>query len=167
MSTGLLAEFVDAGALKHAAERLGREQIGQVETYTPLPPEQEGGSLLPLVILAGGLGGFAAAFALQWYANAVSYPVNIGGRPLFSWPAYMPLAFEFGVLSAVATGVIGFLVANRLPALYDPIDEIPGFRRASRDGFFLSLRASDGAAIGRARAVLQDLAPLTLEDIPA
>lgn len=166
MSVGLLAEFADAAALQHAAEQLGRERLGQVETHTPLPPEQEGASILPLVILVAGVGGFAAAFALQWYATTQAYPLDIGGRSHFSWPAFVPLAYEFGVLSAVAAGLVGFLVACRLPALYDPIDEIDGFRRASRNGFFLAVRTDDGAAIGRARAVLRDLAPVMLADLP-
>jgi hypothetical protein len=166
VSGGLLAEFADAEALRRAAERLGDERLGRLETHTALPPEHDSGSVLPLVILMAGVGGFAAAFALQWYATTQAYPVNIGGRSYFSWPAFVPLAYEFGVLSAVAAGFVGFLIACRLPALYDPIDEIDGFRRASRDGFFLALRTSDGAALGRARAVLQDLAPTLLVDLP-
>jgi hypothetical protein len=166
MSGGLLAEFADAEALRQAVERLGHEHLGRVETHAPLPPEQDGPSVLPLVILLAGVGGFAGAFALQWYATTQAYPVDIGGRSHFSWPAFVPLACEFGVLCAVAAGVFGFLIACRLPALYDPIDEIDGFRRASRDGFFLALRTTDGAATGRARAVLQDLSPLLLRELP-
>jgi hypothetical protein len=166
MSSGLLAEFADAAALQRAAQRLGQERLGAIETHSPLPPELQGASVLPLVILLAGVGGFAAAFALQWYATTQAYPVDIGGRSHFSWPAFVPLAFEFGVLSAVAAGFVGFLIACRLPSLYDPIDEIDGFRRASRDGFFLAMRTSDGAAIGRARAVLHEFAPLLLEDLP-
>ncbi len=166
MSSGLLAEFADADALQQAARRLGRERLGHVETHTPLPPEQDGYSILPLVILLAGIAGFLAAFGLQWYATSLSYPVDIGGRPHFSWPAYIPLAYEFGVLSAVAGGFLRFLIANRLPALYDPIDEIDGFRRASRDGFFLAVRTADGTAIGRARTVLNELSPILLEELP-
>jgi hypothetical protein len=166
LSGVLLAEFADAEALRIAAERLDREHLGVVETHTPLPPDHAGPSVLPLIILAAGVGGFAAAFALQWYATTQAYPVDIGGRSAFSWPAFVPLAFEFGVLSAVAAGVFGFLIACRLPALHDPIDEIGGFRRASRDGYFLAVRTRDGAATGRARAVLHELAPVLLQDVP-
>jgi hypothetical protein len=164
MSRGILAEFADAGTLQSAATRLREARLGAVETHSPLPLKDEAGSVLPLVILIAGIAGAAATFALQWYATSVSYPVNIGGRSAFSWPAFVPMAYEFGVLSAVAAGFFGFLIACRLPALYDPIDEVEGFRRASRDGFFLAVRARDDASLRRARALLREARPVLLSE---
>lgn len=166
MSAGIVAEFADSPALHAAAQRLRAAALGEVETHTPQPPEGAAHSLLPAVILVAGIGGAAAAFLLQSYSTTLGYPLDIGGRTDLGWPAFMPLTYESGVLCAVAAGFFGFLIANRLPALYDPIDEIDAFRRASRDGFFLALRTRDGAAIGRARAILDELHPLLLQDLP-
>ncbi len=166
MTAGLLAEFDDSSALMRAAALLRRERLGVIETHTPLPPDEAPRSWLPLVILLSGVGGAAAAFLLQAYATTVSYPLDVGGRPDFGWPAFVPLAYESGILCAVAAGFFGFLVVNRLPALYDPIDEIEGFRRASRDRYFLALRSDDGAAIGRARALLATLHPASVRELP-
>ncbi len=165
--SGLLAEFATEDALARACEHLRAAGVGAVESYTPAPPDEtEGGSVLPLVILLAGVGGAVATFLLQTYATVVSYPMNIGGRPDFSWPAYVPMAFEMGVLCAVAAGVIGFLVAQRMPALYDSIDEAPGIQRASRDGFFVAVRQADAAALDRARETVRGLAPLHVEAFP-
>lgn len=166
LSAGLLAEFADPGAMLRAAEALRAARIGPVQTHSPAPANDDRRSLLPLAILLAGLGGAAATFAMQWYATTLGYAVNIGGRSQFSWPAFVPMAFEFGVLSAVVAGVVGFLIACRLPALYDSIDEIDGFRRASRDGYFVALRATDGAALGRARALLDAQDALWLTELP-
>jgi Protein of unknown function (DUF3341) len=166
MSAGLLAEFADAFSLQRAAKQMRDARIGAVETHAPLPTDDSAASLLPLAILIAGVLVAAAVFALQWYATVRSYPINVGGRSTFSWPAFVPMAFEFGVLGAVATGFFGFLIACRLPALYDPIDEIDGFRRASRDGFFLAVRVGDAAAVDRARSMLRELGPVLLADLP-
>ena len=162
---GLLAGFASREGLLEAVDRLRRAGIAGVETHTPLAVEEDTTSLIPLAILAAGVAGAGLMFLLQWYATASTYPINVGHRPQFSWPAYVPLAFEFGVLSAVAAGVFGFLFANRLPSMYEPIDESDHIRRASRDGFFVAVRSADGAAIGRARAVLMQAEPATLEEL--
>lgn len=166
MSGGLLAEFADPGALLRAAGALRAARLGAVETHSPAPAGEDQTSVLPLVILLAGVGTAITVFAMEWYATTLGYFLNVGGRSVFSWPAYVPMAFEFGVLGAVAAGFFGFLIANRLPALYDPIDEIDGFRRATRDGYFLALRATDGAVIGRARALLDGHRLLSLTELP-
>lgn len=164
--SGLLAEFDDPGALERAAEQVRAAHVGTVETLTPYAVRGNRRSVLPLLILAAGIAVTAVFFTLQWYATSVDYPVNIGGRPAFSWPAYVPMAFEFGVLGAVATGFLGFLIACRLPALHDPIDEVDGIRRASRDGYFLTVHAAGESAARRAHAVLSDARPLRMEHLP-
>jgi hypothetical protein len=132
----------------------------------PAPPEGPAHSLLPLAMLLGGVAGAVGAFLLQAYSTTISYPLDVGGRPSFGWPAFVPLAYEFGVLCAVAAGFVAFLIANRMPALYDPIDESEAFRRATRDSYFLAVRSADGAAIGRARAILAELRPRLVEELP-
>ena len=164
--SGLLAEFATEDALQRAGEQLRAAGLTGVDTYTPAPPDDERGSILPLIILIAGLLGAGGTFLLETYATVWAYPMNIGGRPDFSWPAYVPMAFEMGVLSAVTAGVVGFLIAHRMPALYDPVDEADGIRRATRDGFFVAVRSEDGAAIGRARAVLDPLSPVHVEAFP-
>lgn len=130
--TSVLAAFRDQQALQSALHRLRAAQLGPLETYTP-QPLAEGASPLPLAIFGAGLLTMAASFALQVYANVSAYPLDIGGRPRFSWPAFVPIALENGILAAVAAGFLGYLIVNRLPRLYEPIDEAVAIHRASRD----------------------------------
>lgn len=165
---GLLAAFPTEEALEQALDRLRAEVHAGIETHTPQPLESDPPrSRLPLVMLLAGLVGAFGTFGLEAYATMASYPINVGGRPYFSWPAYVPMAFEMGVLTAVGAGFFGFLIVNRLPALYDPIDESPAFRRASRDAFFVAVRTDDPQQAARAREVLDALAPIALEEFPA
>ena len=98
---------------------------------------------LPALVFSAGIFGLAAGFFMQWYGAAVSYPLNIGGRPLASWPAFIPIAFEIAVLCAVASGFFGFFALARLPQPYQPIAALPGFERATQDRFFLIIDAAD------------------------
>jgi hypothetical protein len=141
MST-VVGAFASDAALRTALPRLHDAGFVAVETYTPMAPDG-GGSLLPLAVLIGGLAGAAGGFLLQVYADTVSYPMNIGGRPDFSWPAFVPIAFELGVLSAMLTGLIGLLVATRLPRLHDPIDASALLPRASFDRWCVAIRTDD------------------------
>jgi hypothetical protein len=130
--TGVLAAFVNRQGLQSALSRLRAAELGTLETYTPQALE-EGPSLLPPAIFFAGVLTMAASFALQVYANVSAYPLDIGGRPEFSWPSYIPIALENGILAAIAVGFFGYLFINRLPRLYEPIDEAVAIRRASRD----------------------------------
>lgn len=164
--SGVVAGFGTEEAMERAFERLRQAGLPS-ETYTPRPPERAPArSGVPLAMLIAGLGGAAGFFYLQCYALIFNYPFDIGGRPALSWPAYIPLAFEGAVLFAVFAGFIGFLVANRLPHLYDPIDEVDGFREASRDAWFVAIRAEDHDTRRRAHELLRPLAPMVLEDFP-
>jgi hypothetical protein len=161
----LLAGFATEQGLSAALPRLRAAQLGVVETYTPKRLENDPDqppSILPLVVLIAGLLGFAGSFFMRSYANMASYPVDIGGRPTFSWPAFVPIAFENGILAATLAGCLGFLVVNRLPRLWDPVDEALLIRRASRDRWCVAIRTE---APERTQALLQSLSAEQIEEV--
>ncbi|HYZ64743.1 MAG TPA: DUF3341 domain-containing protein [Acetobacteraceae bacterium] len=161
----ILARFRDLDELKHAARRM-RQSGCKVETYTPHEPDEAGpdakASRVPLVILLAGVAGGAGFFLLQAYADIWAYKMNIGGRPDFSWPAYIPNAFEVGVLCAMLAGFVVFLLASGLPRLYHPVDRFYMFHEASRDGYFLLVETTDPA---RHRPLLESLEPLRVQEM--
>lgn len=159
----ILATFPTEPALMHAVEQLRAGHTGEVEIYTPTEPEpSEGGSCMPLVILVCGVAGAILAFLMQAYADAINYPLNIGGRPDMSWPAYIPTTFELGVLAAMLGGFFGYMIVNRLPRLYEPIDESEAIRAASRNGYVVAVREPDR---DRTHAILAALDPLAVEEV--
>lgn len=165
--TGLLAGFDTEQALRRALERFRAERVDDVETYTPVALDEDPtGSPLPLLMFAAGMLGFIGFFLLMTYADVVSYPIDIGGRPRFAWPAFVPIAFELAALCAMGAGFVGWFLASGLPRLYDPIDECESFRAATRDGWFLAIRDEDPATLARARALLDELRPAVVESIP-
>ncbi|HWD58464.1 MAG TPA: DUF3341 domain-containing protein [Stellaceae bacterium] len=147
--SGLAAEFAAEAALVEAAGRLRQAGLRRIEAYTPYPVEAlddflpRPRAILPVLVFAAGILGLAGGFLLQWYGAAVSYPLDIGGRPPASWPAFIPIAFEIAVLGAVTAGFIGFFALAGLPAPYQPIALLPGFERASQDRFFLVVDEAD------------------------
>ena len=148
-SFGLLAEFVEADELVAAAARAHAEGYRRMECYSPLPVDGLADAIgfhrsrMPLVVLVGGIVGCLGGFALQYYATVVAYPLNVGGRPLFSWPAFVPVIFEMTVLVAALFAVLGMLALNGLPRPHHPLFGVPGFERATRDRFFLCVHARD------------------------
>jgi hypothetical protein len=146
---GLLAEFDSVEGLLGAIRAARREGYTRMEAYTPLPVEEVADELglhhsrLPWVVFAGGLVGCVGGFLMQWYAAGVSYPLNIGGRPLFSWPAFIPITFELTVLIGGLTCVLAMLGMNGLPQPYHPLFNVERFACASKDRLFLCIEARD------------------------
>jgi hypothetical protein len=146
---GLLAEFAGPNELIAAARRAHEEGYTHLDAYTPFPIEEVAEALhmhdrrLPLLVLLGGIVGGVGGFALQYWTSVVDYPLNVGGRPFFSWPAFIPVTFECTVLVAAACAVLGMLALNGLPMPYHPVFNVPRFALASRDRFFLCIEATD------------------------
>ncbi|MGA8171919.1 MAG: DUF3341 domain-containing protein [Methylocystis sp.] len=164
---GLVASFASEEALSTAMRELAGEHY-ELTSFAPTIPEQDrGASFLPKAMLLGGIIGAFGGFALESYANVVAYPLDIGGRPEFSWPSFVPIAFEIGVLLAVLTGVIGYILAAGLLRLYDPIDERRPMRRVLRDAWVVSVRAPDHSRRERAFEILRGRGAGDIEEIGA
>jgi hypothetical protein len=144
----LVAEFDRPGRLLAATQAVREAGYSQVETYSPFPVEGVPEALafkdnaVPIATLIGGLLGAAAGYGVQAYAN-LDFPLNVGGRPLLAWPAFMLITFETLVLGAVVAGVVTMLIRNRLPKLHHPMFDLDAFALASSDSFFLAVGADD------------------------
>jgi hypothetical protein len=171
---GLLAEFSDPTALVEASRRAHVAGYRCLEAYSPFPIEELHEALgfhetrLPLVVLVGGVFGCVGGFALQWWVSASAYPLNVGGRPLLSAPAFIPVTFECTILAAALAAVFGMLAMNGLPMPFHPVFNAPRFALATRNRFFLCIEASDPKFdIERTRSFLEDLRPLEITDVDA
>jgi Protein of unknown function (DUF3341) len=178
--TAVVASYASEAALAGAVERLRGLGVEEIETYTPLPlaPEDRAGegSLLPAVVLGFGVFGAGFMFWLQWLSTTTSwgYQVNIGGRPAFSWPAYIPITVAFGILCAGAAGLLGYLLLTAAWRLWDPVDEFEATRRVTRDRWVLHAHSEDDDLIRHARDAMADSGALSLrllshdlEEVPA
>jgi Ni/Fe-hydrogenase subunit HybB-like protein len=169
---GVAAEFADSDTLLAAIARVREAGYVHFDAYTPLPLENLPHAMgarrtwVPLIVLIGGVLGAASAYGFQWWTSVIDYPWDIGGRPYHSWPSFIPLTFEFGVLCASLAGFFGTLALNRLPWLYHPIFNAPGFERATRDRFFLCIEARD-ASFDREQvtALLLQTQPLRVSEV--
>jgi hypothetical protein len=146
---GLMAEFDHPKALVDAAERARLAGYRHMDAYTPIPIEELTEALglrrtrLPLLVLLGGIAGCLGGFGLQYWASAIEYPMNVGGRPFNSWPQFIPITFETTVLGAALTCFIAMWALNKLPQPYHPVFNVPEFVRASADRFFLVIETTD------------------------
>jgi hypothetical protein len=146
---GVMAEFDTPTDLVRAAEAASHAGYRKMDAYTPFPIEELHHALhlekskLPLIVLLGGICGGLTGFGLQWYVTVFNFPTNIGGRPLFSWPSYIVITFELTVLFAAIAATFGLLALCGFPLPYHATFNVPGFERATRDGFFLCIEAHD------------------------
>jgi hypothetical protein len=146
---GLMAEFDDPTSLVAATEQAHHEGYRCMDAYSPFPIEELHHALgakpsrLPLIVLIGGLVGGVSGYALQYWSSVIAYPLNIGGKPLHSWPAFIPVTFECTILAAALSCVLGMLALNGLPMPYHPVFNLPRFALASRNRFFLCIESKD------------------------
>jgi Protein of unknown function (DUF3341) len=146
---GLMAEFEGPTEAVAAARRVHEEGYRKVDAYSPYPIEELAEALghhhswLPLLVLVGGIVGCLAGYALQYWSAVLEYPLNIGGRPIHSWPAFIVPTFETTILFAAGTAVLGMLALNGLPEPYHPVFNVPQFARASKDRFFIVIESRD------------------------
>ncbi|MBI1293706.1 DUF3341 domain-containing protein [bacterium] len=146
---GLLAEFEDGDTLLTATQETVNRGYARIEAYTPYPVHGLARVLgvrnrrLPLIVLGGGIVGGLGALLMQWYSATIHYPLNVGGRPLASWPSFIPVTFEVIILVAGITAVLGMFALNGLPQPYHPIFNVVEFAAASRDRFYLCIEAED------------------------
>ena len=169
---GLMAEFDQPEALLEAAKRAHAEGYRDMDAYTPVPILGLADAIgfkknyVAPAVLAMGFLGAIGGFMLCWWITVVAYPHNVDGRPLNSWPAYIPITFESMVLIASLTAVFGMFAMCGLPMPYHPVFNVPEFERASQDRFFLCIEAKDARFDGAAtRAFLESLHPLEVSEV--
>jgi hypothetical protein len=146
---GLMAEFETPEDLLAAAERARDAGYQRMDAYTPFPIEGLAEAIgfrrtwLPLIVLIGGIIGCVGGYFLQYWISVIDYPLNVGGRPLHSWPTFVVVTFELTILVAALSAVLGMLALNGLPMPYHPVFNVPRFALATRDRFFLCIEATD------------------------
>lgn len=169
---GVLGEFATADLLLAAA----REAHGRgypVEAYSPFPVEGLAEAVgfthnrVALFTFVGGLLGGAGTYLMQWYSAVLSYPINSGGRPLHSWPAFIPPTFAITILGAAIAAVVAMIAANGLPRLHHPLFALREFDLATRNRFFLCLRPGrQGLDVETARGFLAARKALKTWEVP-
>jgi hypothetical protein len=171
---GLVAEFDEQEQVVAALQRLRAAGFRRIEVYGPEPIEEADQILerrpsrVPLIIFVASVAGAAGGFFLQWYGSVIGYPLNIGGRPLNSWPAFGTTTVELSILCMVLAGAVALLWACRMPLLYHPIFEAPGIERASQDRFLICVDASDpNFESERLRRLLRVHNPVRIDEVPA
>jgi len=171
---GLVAEFASDQLLVDAGRRARGAGYRYIDAYAPFSVEGLSDALgfrgdrVALITLVGGILGGIGAYFLQWYTAVIDYPINAGGRPLHSWPAFIPATFEMTVLGAALAAFFGMLILNGLPRLVHPIFNMPDFDLASRNRFFLCIEARDPRFDpGETRAFLDSLEPMRIAEVEA
>jgi hypothetical protein len=146
---GVMAEYDSGQALVDAARKAMAQGFTKVEAYSPVPIEElndiihKKRTILPKLVLAGGIAGMSTGFGLQYWASVIEYPMNIGGRPLASWTTFIVPSYELTILFAALTAAIGMIVLSGLPQPYHPVFNVDRFSMASSDKFFLVIESKD------------------------
>ena len=171
---GLLAEFSTPEQLVSATEKVHEAGFKKMDTFCPYPIHGLGekmGLKKPIIsklVLAAGICGALFGFFMQYYANVISYPLNIAGRPLNSWPSWVPITYELTILCAAGTATLCVVFLNGLPLPYHPCFNVPSFARASRDRFFIVIEAVDQKFdYVETRKFLEGLESDVVYDVPA
>src|SRR6188768_2278041 len=169
---GLMAEFENPTALVEATTRARLDGYRAMDAFTLIPIHELDEALglrrtrLPRLVLLGGILGGLGGFSLEYWASTIAYPMNVGARPLNSWPQFIPVTFETTVLGAALTCFIGMWALNKLPMPYHPVFNVPAFDRASSDRFFLCIEATDPRfEAHETRAFLESLHPVGVSDV--
>jgi Protein of unknown function (DUF3341) len=170
---GLMAEFDNPTDLVHAAKAAYAVGYRKMDAYTPYPLEEAAEAIgahhnrVALVTLIGAMLGMIGGYSLEYWVSAVNYPINVGGKPFHSWPAFIPVTFECAVLGASLAAVFGMLALNGLPQPHHPVFNVPGFTSASRDKFFLCIESQDPRfSPGDTRKFLESCRPHDISEVP-
>jgi hypothetical protein len=171
---GMMAEFDTPTDIVVAARRTSEAGYKKIDAYSPFPIEELAEAVgfhhngVALIALIGGILGLSGGFMLQYWVSAISYPINIGGRPFNSWPSFIPVTFEMTILFAGLSAVFGMLILNGLPMPYHPVFNVPRFVRATEDKFFLIVFSSDPKYDAvQTRAFLESLGAKSIAEVPS
>jgi hypothetical protein len=147
---GVMAEFETPTALVEAARQAYAAGYRKLDTFSPYPIEEAWEAIghhdrrMSMIVLGGGLTGLLAGIGLQEWVHEIAYPINVAGKPLNSWPQFVPVTFEMTILFAALAAVIGMIFLNGLPMPYHPVFNVQRFaEHASRDRFYLLVEAAD------------------------
>lgn len=170
---GILAEFETATDLVVASKAAYAAGYRKMDAYSPYPVEEAAEAIgfhktrVPLIVLLGGILGGLSGFLLQYWINVIDYPLNIGGRPYNSWPAFIVPTFEMTVLFAGLSGVLGMFALNGLPMPYHPLFNVDRFGAVTRDRFFLCIEAADSHFdLVNTQEFMMSLKPLSISEVP-
>ena len=169
-----MAEFNDPTSLVNAARRAYEDGYRRMDAYSPIPIEELSEAIgfhhtrLPMIVLGGGIFGCLVGFGLQYWVSVIEYPINVGGKPAFSWPSFIPPTFETTILFAALSAVLGMLALNGLPEPYHPVFNVSRFALATRNRFFLCIESIDPKfdLVGT-RQFLETLTPLNVAEVDA
>jgi len=171
---GLMAEFANPTDIVEAARRTHEAGYRKMDAYSPFPIEELAEAIgfhndgVALITLVGGLIGMCAGYLLQYWIHAINYPINVGGRPFNSWPAFIVVTFEMTILFAGLSAVFGMLALNGLPMPYHPVFNVPRFVFATKDRFFLIIFSSDVKYdTVETRRFLESLSPRSISEVPS